>query len=83
MESHLRHLLDEVSTALGRARPEDRQELADLHSSVEAHLADDEPTDRHGFSASLERAESRFESDHPKLAGAIRQTLQALSDAGI
>jgi hypothetical protein len=83
VESHLRHLLDEVSAALGRARPEDREELADLHGSVEAQLADEEPADRHGFSASLERAEGRFESDHPKLAGAIRQTLQALSDSGI
>jgi Domain of unknown function (DUF4404) len=83
VESHLRHLLDEVSTALGRARPEDRQELTALHSTVEAELAGEQSSGRHGFSTSLERAESRFESDHPKLAGAIRQTLQALSDAGI
>ncbi|HEY2833116.1 MAG TPA: DUF4404 family protein [Sporichthyaceae bacterium] len=83
MESHLRHLLDEVSTALGRARPEDRQELADLHGTVEAQLAGEQPAGPRGFSASLERAEGRFESDHPRLAGAIRQTLQALSDAGI
>jgi Domain of unknown function (DUF4404) len=83
VESHLRHLLDEVSTALGRARPEDRQDLADLHGTVEAHLAGEQSADQHGLSASLERAESRFESGHPKLAGAIRQTLQALSDAGI
>jgi hypothetical protein len=83
VESHLRHLLDEVSTALRRARPEDRQELTDLHGTVEAHLAGQQPAGPHGLTASLERAESRFESGHPKLAGAIRQTLQALSDSGI
>lgn len=83
MEPHLRHLLDEVSTALGRARPEDQPELADLQGTVEAHLTEGQPAEHHRLRESLERAEGRFESDHPKLAGAIRQTLQALSDTGI
>lgn len=83
MEQHLRRLLDELSAAIGRSRGGDREELTQLHSDVADRLAGDGPPAKHGLVETLERAETRFESDHPALAQSIRQALQVLSSSGI
>ena len=85
MEQHLRHLLDEVSAAIGRTkRHEDREELARLQGEVEQHLEVDDGEEKHsGLKDTLEKAEIRFETDHPSLGSALRQTIEVLSAAGI
>jgi hypothetical protein len=76
VDQHLQHLRAEIAEALDRVRGKDeRDELTALDEQVEQ-------ADQHGLRAALNRAETRFEADHPSLAGAIRQTLSALSDAG-
>ena len=83
MEKHLRHLLDELSAAIGRAKQdEDREELTRLRGAVEGRLAGGED-DHPGLLDSLEKAELRFEADHPTLAQSVRQAIQGLSSAGI
>jgi hypothetical protein len=82
VEQHLRHLLDSLAAARGRG-PEDDEELARLHEAVERRLDSADPEEHHGLVESLERAETRFETDHPSLAQSIRQALQSLSSAGI
>jgi hypothetical protein len=76
VDQHLQHLRAEIAEALDRVRGKDeRVELITLDEQVAQ-------ADRHGLRAALNRAETRFEADHPSLANAIRQTLGALSDAG-
>ena len=83
MEQHLEHLRAEIAEALGRVRGKDeREELASLDEHVGAHLDETDQADQHGLRAALNRAETRFEAEHPSLADAIRQTLRALSDGG-
>ena len=93
MDNHLRHLLDELSTAIGRAKHrEDREELTRLRGVVEERLAEEESLpeeerlrdDEHqSLLDLLEKAEIRFEADHPTLTESVRQAIQALSSAGI
>ena len=84
MEQHLRHLLDELSAAIKRARHhEDREELARLQDAVEGRLQGDGVEEHSGLIDALEKAEIRFESDHPSLAESLRQAIQSLSSAGI
>jgi hypothetical protein len=96
VDNPLRHLLDELSAAIGRAKHrEDREELARLRSVVEdsltgaqeeEHRRDDEDPraeERESLLDSLEKAEIRFEADHPTLAESVRQAIQALSSSGI
>lgn len=84
MEQHLRHLLDELSAAIGRARhPEERDELTRLHGEVEGRLGRSGEGEHPGLVDALEKAEVRFESDHPTLAQSLRQAIQSLSSAGI
>jgi hypothetical protein len=83
VEQHLRHLLDSLAAARGQGRDEDDEELTRLHAAVERRLAGGEPEEHRGLVESLERAETRFEADHPSLARSIRQALQSLSSAGI
>ena len=84
MDLHLQHLRAEIAEALDRVRGKDeRDELATLDEHVAATLDDAEQADEHGLRNALSRAETRFEADHPSLADAIRQTLHALSDAGL
>lgn len=86
MEQHLRHLLDELSAAMKRSkRDEERERLSELHERVEQRLerAEGEDDERTGLVDALEKAEIQFESDHPTLAGSLRQAIQALSSAGI
>jgi hypothetical protein len=79
----MRHLLDELSAAIGRTKGDkERAELTRLLGAVEGRLqgADDEHA---RLVDSLEKAEIRFESDHPSLAESLRQAIQSLSSAGI
>ena len=85
MENHLRHLLDEISAAIGRVtHHDDREELTRLQGAVEGRLDGrageyDHPC----LLDSLEEAEIRFEADHPTLAQSLRQAIQGLSSSGI
>lgn len=83
VEHHLRHLLDELSAAIGRSREDDRVELTRLRSGVESRLGEVDPEEHHSLIESLERAETQFEAEHPSLAQSIRQALISLSSAGI
>jgi hypothetical protein len=90
VDKHLRHLLDELSTAIGRAKHrEEREELTRLRGVVEERLtaAGEEERLRDEEHQSLldhlEKAEIRFEADHPTLTESVRQAIQALSSAGI
>jgi len=85
VEQHLRHLLDELKVAIGRTKEgqPDREELARLQDEVEGHLESAENSEHSGLVDTLEKAEIRFESDHPSLAESLRQAIQALSSAGI
>ena len=84
MEHHLRHLLDELSTAIGRTKgQEEREELTRLLGAVEGRLQGEDSGEPASLLDGLEKAEIRFESDHPTLAESLRQAIQALSSAGI
>jgi hypothetical protein len=83
VENHLRHLLDEISAAMGRARQPDKEELTRLHGAVEGRLEGRDDDDHTGLLDSLEKAEIRFEADHPTLAQSLRQAIQGLSSSGI
>jgi hypothetical protein len=84
VEQHLRHLLDELSAAIARARGhEDREELTRLRGAVEARVEGGDPEEHPHLVDALEKAEIRFESEHPTLAESLRQAVQALSSAGI
>jgi hypothetical protein len=84
VEHHLRHLLDELSAAIKRTKgPEEREELTRLLGAVENRLGGDDSGEPAGLLDGLEKAEIRFESDHPTLAESLRQAIQALSSAGI
>ena len=84
MDNPLRNLLDELSAAIGRAKHrEDREELARLRGVVEERLSGAEDEERRSLLDSLEKAEIRFEADHPTLTESVRQAIQALSSSGI
>ena len=83
MEPHLRRLLDELSGAMGRARDEDREELTRLHAEVENRLEGRGGKEHTSLVDSLEKAEIRFETDHPTLGEALRDAIEVLSAGGI
>ena len=85
VEQPLRHLLDEISAAIGRTKAhEDREALTRLRGEVEGRLQAGDGDEQHsGLVDSLEKAEIRFESDHPTLVESLRQAIQSLSSAGI
>jgi hypothetical protein len=84
VEQHLRHLLDELSAAIHRSkRQEEREELTRLHSEVERRLEGGGEKRHSGLVDALEKAEIRFESEHPTLGGALRDAIEVLSAAGI
>jgi hypothetical protein len=88
VEQHLRRLLDELSAAIGRSKHhEEREDLSRLHGAVERRLAHAESEETgeepHSLVDRLEEAEVRLETDHPTLAEALRDAIQALSSAGI
>jgi len=91
VDQHLRHLLDELKAAIGRTKEgdESREELTRLHGAVESRLQAEEGGDAHGDDEHnglvdrLEKAEIRFETDHPSLGASIRQAVQSLTAGGI
>jgi hypothetical protein len=82
MEQQMRRLIQEISLAMGRAKDEDREDLTQLRGVVQRRLEEGDD-DHGGLVDSLEKAEVRFEVDHPALAQSIRQVLQSLSSTGI
>ena len=86
MEQHLRHLLDELSAAISRSkRHEEREHLTRLQGEVESRLeaAGEDEEEHSRLVDSLEKAEIRFETDHPTLGRALRNAIEVLSAAGI
>jgi hypothetical protein len=84
VEQHLRRLLDELSGAIGRTRRrEDREELSRLHAEVESRLGGKGEKEHSGLVGALEKAEIRFETDHPTLGEALRDAIEVLSAGGI
>jgi len=84
VEQNLRRLLDELSGAIGRTRRhEDREELTRLQGEIESRLEAKSDKERSGFVGALEKAELRFESEHPTLGEALRDAIEVLSAGGI
>jgi hypothetical protein len=84
VEQNLRHLLDELSAAIKRSkRQEEREQLTRLHDEVESRLAAAGKEEHSGLVDALEKAEIRFETDHPTLGRALRDAIEVLSAAGI
>jgi hypothetical protein len=84
VEQHLRRLLDELSGAIGRTRRhEDREVLTRLQGEVETQLEGKEEKEHSSLVGALEKAEIRFESEHPTLGEALRDAIEVLSAAGI
>lgn len=81
----LNRLLRELHAELGRAGTldaESRSLLRDIARDVESVTAEktEGPVDHQN---ALEGMAVRFESDHPALAGVLRQLVDALAKAGI
>jgi len=85
VEQHLQRLLDELKAAIGRSKDDaSRDELTRLHGEVESRLQAGETDEEHnGLVDRLEKAEIRFETDHPSLGASIRQAVQSLTAGGI
>jgi hypothetical protein len=86
VEQNLRHLLDELKAAIRRTKEgDDREELTRLHGELESRLAgsSDGDEERDSLVDRLEKAEIRFESEHPSLGASIRQAIQSLTAGGI
>jgi len=85
VEQHLRHLLDELKAAIGRTKEGDegREELTRLHGAIESRLESADDNDHNGLVDWLEKAEIRFESDHPSLGASLRQAIQSLTATGL
>jgi hypothetical protein len=84
VEQHLRRLLDELSGAIRRTQHhEDREELSRLQGEVERRLERSAEKEHSGLVNALEKAEIRFESEHPTLGEALRDAIEVLSAGGI
>jgi hypothetical protein len=84
VEQHLRRLLNELSGAIGRTgRDDDREELTRLHGEVETRLDRPDDKEQSGLVNALEKAQIRFESEHPTLGEALRDAIEVLSAGGI
>jgi len=82
----LRALLRRLHEELGRAGPVDDEtrRLLDVVAGDIAEQSAQAAEDSHSRHApALERLAVRFESDHPALASATRQVIDALGKAGI
>jgi hypothetical protein len=83
----LRDLLEQLHSALGGAGSvdaESRHLLGTVLADIERVLH--EPGGRHQDAAMSDRLEElvvRYEADHPGVAGAMRQLIDALAKAGI
>jgi hypothetical protein len=85
VEQDLQRLLDELKGAIGRSTDDaSRDELTRLHGEVQSRLqAGETDEERNGLVDRLEKAEIRFETDHPSLGASIRQAVQSLTAGGI
>ncbi|HVW33661.1 MAG TPA: DUF4404 family protein [Acidimicrobiia bacterium] len=86
MEQHLRHLLDELQSAIGRTREDqpERDELTRLHGAVSERLQGEAPAGEDtGLVDRLKKAELLFEADHPGLGASLRQAVESLTAGGI
>ena len=83
----MRDLLKQLHHALGGARPADeesRRLLGTVMSDIERVLQQPgAPPDGEPVSGRLEELVVRYEADHPAVAGAMRQLIDALAKAGI
>jgi Domain of unknown function (DUF4404) len=85
--NRLRDLLNQLHQALGEARtadPESRRLLGTVMSDIERVLQ--QPASGQGDTPASQRLEElvvRYEADHPGIAGAMRQLIDALAKAGI
>jgi uncharacterized protein DUF4404 len=80
----MRRLLDELSRAIRRtSRQEERDELSRLHGEIENRLGAKDEEEHSGLVDALEKAEIRFETDHPTLGSALRDAIEVLSAGGI
>ena len=85
MEQHLRHLLDELQSAIGRTKEgqEDREELTRLQGAVSERLENETAGDDTSLIDWFKKAEIQFESDHPGLGASLRQAVESLTAGGI
>lgn len=83
LRSHLEELHRELEQA--KMVPEDRDVFGHLMSDMVriAQGSDLSHKQHTGLRAKLEEKESEFETEHPRLAGVIRQILDALNRMGI
>lgn len=91
----LRALLEELHGELSRlptagADEARRGQLLDLQADIERRLARQEeegavvaPHEREGFQGRLQELAVGFEGSHPRLASALEQTMNALSNMGL
>lgn len=84
LHSQLEQLHEELARAKTLA-PEDRDVLGNLMSDMVKIAQGEEPAEkpRRTLREKLEEKESEFEIEHPRLAGVIRQILDALNRMGI
>lgn len=87
-EEPLRKLLERVHERLGRAGSLDersREMLTKVMGDIDRALnrPRDKGTERIDAAPRLEALAVRFESEHPQLAGVLRQVIDALGKAGI
>jgi hypothetical protein len=80
----MKRLLDELSGVIGRnPRPDDREELSRLHGEISTRLDGQGDKEHSGLVDALEKAEIRFETEHPTLGEALRDAIEVLSAGGI
>ncbi|MCU0976514.1 MAG: DUF4404 family protein [Steroidobacteraceae bacterium] len=81
----LQSLLRRLHEELGKAGPVDDEtrRLLDVVAGDIAGKAAAEPAGESRHAPALEKLAVRFETDHPALAAATRQVLDALAKAGI
>ncbi|TNF06283.1 MAG: DUF4404 family protein [Gammaproteobacteria bacterium] len=84
LHSQLEQLHKELEQAKTLA-PADRDVLGNLMSDMVKIAQGEEPVEkpRQSLREKLEEKESEFEVEHPRLAGVIRQILDALNRMGI
>jgi len=81
----IQSLLRRLHEELGKAGPvdEETRRMLDLVAGDIAARAESEAAAGSSHAPALERLAVRFESDHPTLASAARQVVDALGKAGI
>lgn len=78
LRASLRSLHDQLSST-PELDPDSRRLLADVLQDIQRVLDETDPAHKHR----LEALATRFEADHPDLAGVLRQFVDALGRAGL